>query len=179
MTARPARFFVLLQLLDLLLLTKKMKKNAPKFWYVRKKQYLCNVKQKETKNMKQTTINVQITKNLGNYESIRLGGEWSIEDDDPAQAYRDALNELNGVYKQLFHVEQKVTEKPQEQAPKPQPKMVDGKQCISFKDDAGIVQSICRRVASDKAVTMETIGQYYVLDDEARKVVELAIKMRG
>ena len=134
---------------------------------------------KETKNMKQTTINVQITKNLGNYESIRLGGEWSIEDDDPAQAYRDALNELNGVYKQLFHVEQKVTEKPQEQAPKPQPKMVDGKQCISFKDDAGIVQSICRRVASDKAVTMETIGQYYVLDDEARKVVELAIKMRG
>ena len=48
MTARPARFFVLLQLLDLLLLTKKMKKNAPKFWYVRKKQYLCNVKQKAT-----------------------------------------------------------------------------------------------------------------------------------
>ncbi len=129
--------------------------------------------------MKQTTINIQITRNLGNYESVRLGGEWSIENDEPAQAYRDALNELNGVYSKLFHVEQKAAEKPQEQAPKPQPKMVDGKQCISFKDDAGIVQSICRRVASDKAVTMETIEQYYILDDDARKVVELAIKMRG
>ena len=37
--------------------------------------------------MKQTIINAQITKNLGNYQSLKLGGEWSIdENDNPAQA---------------------------------------------------------------------------------------------
>lgn len=29
--------------------------------------------------MKANTINVQITKNLGNYETIRIGGDWSLE----------------------------------------------------------------------------------------------------
>ena len=28
--------------------------------------------------MKAKTINVQIVKNLGNYETIRLGGEWEL-----------------------------------------------------------------------------------------------------
>ncbi len=32
-------------------LQRKCKKNAPKFWYVRKKQYLCNVKQKSNRDM--------------------------------------------------------------------------------------------------------------------------------
>lgn len=132
--------------------------------------------------MKQTSINVQITKNLGNYENIRLGGEWSIdESENPAQAYSNALNELNNVYAQMFHVEQKEAENPQDQAvdvPKEEPKVVDGKQFISFKENTNIVQSICRRVSKDKNVTMETIMQYYTLDEEARKVVELAIKMR-
>lgn len=132
--------------------------------------------------MKQTSINVQITKNLGNYENIRLGGEWSIEEsENPAQAYSNALNELNNVYAQMFHVEQKESENPQAQAveiQKAEQKVVDGKQFISFKENPNIVQSICRRVAKDKNVTMETIMQYYTLDEEARKVVELAIKMR-
>ena len=132
--------------------------------------------------MKQTSINVQITKNLGNYENIRLGGEWSIEEsENQAQAYSNALNELNNVYAQMFHVEQKESENPQAQAvevSKAEPKVVDGKQFISFKENQNIVQSICRRVSKDKNVTMETIMQYYTLDEEARKVVELAIKMR-
>lgn len=132
--------------------------------------------------MKQTAFNVQITKNLGNYESIRLGGEWSIEEsENQVQAYRKALNELEIIYAQMFNVEQKEAEKPQAQAvevPKAGPKVVDGKQCISFKENANIVQSLCRRVAKDKNVTMETIEHYYALDEEARKVVELAIKMR-
>ena len=132
--------------------------------------------------MKQTSINVQITKNLGNYESIRLGGEWSIEEsENPAQAYSNALNELKNVYAQMFHVEKKEAENPQAQAveiQKAEQKVVDGKQFISFNENPNIVQSICRRVAKDKNVTMETIMQYYTLDEEARKVVELAIKMR-
>ena len=165
--------------------------------------------------MKQTSINVQITKNLGNYESIRLGGEWSIEEsENPAQVYSNALNELNNVYAQMFHVEQKEAENPQEKAvevpkaeqkvvdgkqfisfkentneaenpqeksvevPKAEQKVVDVKQFISFKENPNIVQSICRRVAKDKNVTMETILQYYTLDEEARKIVELAIKIR-
>lgn len=118
--------------------------------------------------MKQTTINVQITKNLGNYESVRLGGEWSLDEgEDATQAYTDALNELQTIYGKMFHVEQL--------QPKEQPK-TDGKQVVDF--DTPILQSICSRVSKDKAVSMETIEKYYTLTDKARKVVEMAIKMR-
>ena len=47
-SAPRAFFFVLCNYLIYCYLQRKCKKNAPKFWYVRKKQYLCNVKRKAT-----------------------------------------------------------------------------------------------------------------------------------
>lgn len=50
--------------------------------------------------MKATTINVQITKNLGNYETIRIGGEWSLDTgEDMADAIRTATNELEEAFR--------------------------------------------------------------------------------
>ena len=118
--------------------------------------------------MKQTTINAQITKNLGNYESVRLGGEWSIEENEnPAQAYRSALEQLNQVFDELYHPKQNATQNEKQQ---------NAKQVVEF--GTPLLQSICNRIAERADLTLDKIEQYYDLTPEAKKTVMIAIKMR-
>ena len=119
--------------------------------------------------MKQTTINAQITKNLGNYESVRLGGEWSIEENEnPEQAYRSALAQLNQVFDELYHPKQKEAQN--------EKNVQNAKQVVEF--GTPLLQSICNRIAEKADLTIEKIEQYYDLTPEARKTVMIAIKMR-
>ena len=119
--------------------------------------------------MKQTTINVQITKNLGNYESVRLGGEWSIdENENPEQVYRDALLQLNQVFDELYHPKQKDTQNEKQ--------VQNAKQVVEF--GTPLLQSICNRIEEKADLTLEKIEQYYDLTPEAKKTIMIAIKMR-
>ena len=118
--------------------------------------------------MKQTIINIQITKNLGNFESVRLGGEWSIdENENPEQVYRDALLQLNQAFDELYHQKQNATQNEKQQ---------NAKQVVEF--GTPLLQSICNRIAEKADLTLEKIEQYYDLTPEARKTIMLAIKMR-
>ena len=119
--------------------------------------------------MKQTLINAQITKNLGNYESVRLGGEWSIdESENPEQAYRNALLQLNQVFDELYHPKQNTTQNEKQ--------VQNAKQVVEF--GTPLLQSICNRIAEKSDLTLEKIEQYYDLTPEARKTVMIALKMR-
>ena len=119
--------------------------------------------------MKQTTINAQITKNLGNYESVRLGGEWSIEENEnPEQAYRSALAQLNQVFDELYHPKQKEAQN--------EKNVQNAKQVVEF--GTPLLQSICNRIAEKADLTLDKIEQYYDLTPEARKTVIIALKMR-
>ena len=114
--------------------------------------------------MKQEKVEIQITKNLGNYESVRLGGEWSIEENEnPEQAYRSALAQLNKVFDELYHTKQKEAQN-------------EKKQVVEF--GTPLLQSICNRIAEKADLTLDKIEQYYDLTPEAKKTVILAIKMR-
>ncbi len=126
--------------------------------------------------MKQTTINVQITKNLGNYENVRLGGEWTLDgtENTVQSAYSAALNELNSIFEQLYH--KKDTTPQNEQKAAVNEKQTDGRQVVEF--GTSLLQKICNRITSDKSVTLEQIEKYYILTEEARKTVALALKMR-
>ena len=118
--------------------------------------------------MKQTTINIQITKNLGNFESVRLGGEWSIDEgENTAQVYRDALIQLNQVFDELYHPKQNATQNEKQQ---------NAKQVVEF--GTPLLQSICNRIAEKADLTLDMIEQYYDLTPEAKKTIMIAIKMR-
>ena len=118
--------------------------------------------------MKQTTINAQITKNLGNYESVRLGGEWSIDEgENIEQAYGDALLQLNQVFDELYHPKQNSTQNEKQQ---------NAKQVVEF--GTPLLQSICNRIAERADLTLDKIEQYYDLTPEAKKTVMIALKMR-
>ena len=119
--------------------------------------------------MKQTTINAQITKNLGNYESVRLGGEWSIdESENPAQAYRDAILQLNQVFDELYHPKQNATQNEKQ--------VQNAKPVVDF--GTPLLQSICNRIAEKADLTIEKIEKYYDLTPEAKKTIMIAMKMR-
>ena len=119
--------------------------------------------------MKQTSINIQITKNLGNYESVRLGGEWSTdESENPEQSYRSALAQLNQVFDELYHPKKNDTQNEKQ--------VQNAKQVVEF--GTPLLQSICNRIAEKDDLTLETIEQYYDLTPEAKKTVMIALKMR-
>jgi hypothetical protein len=123
--------------------------------------------------MKAKTINVQIVKNCGNYESIRIGGEWELNGESVEQATQAALAELNAAWE--------LCKKPAPQVKSDQEKptqAADGRQIVTFKDDNELLQKIVKRVQKTKA-TIEDVLKHYALDDEAQRCVEAAIKLRG
>lgn len=133
--------------------------------------------------MKAKTINVQIVKNLGNYESIRIGGEWELNGENLQDAIRAAVEELEQSWskpKAEQKGEQKVEPKVEPKTdPAPAPAIIDGKTFVRFKEEAKILQAIVTRVTKDKSVTLETVCNHYTFDDDAMKTLEAAIKLRG
>lgn len=133
--------------------------------------------------MKAKSINVQIVKNLGNYESIRLGGEWELNGENVQDAIRAAVKELELVWNKPKTNAQSAPNPETVETPAPVEKMPqtkeNGKKQCRFKEESKILQAIVTRVQTDKSVTLETVREHYDLDDDALKCVEAAIKLRG
>jgi len=68
--------------------------------------------------MELKTINVQIVKNIGNYETIRIGGEWSTDGNDLTTAIKQATNELNDAFNAMYQPKEKKPLKTPENKPK-------------------------------------------------------------
>ena len=124
--------------------------------------------------MKLTKIEVSCTFNAGNYESVKLGGEWEIErPDEIGGAMQNALNTIRGEWERIKA--QKV-EIPSitEKAPQNEENTVS-KRIVEF--GSPLLQKIMDRVMTDKSVTMEVITDHYELTEDARKVIEAAIQL--
>ena len=125
--------------------------------------------------MKAKTINVQIVKNCGNYESIRIGGEWELNGESVEQATQAALAELNAAWELCKKPAPQVKT---EQAAEQPTQAADGRQVVAFQRDNELLQKIVKRVQKTK-ITIEDVLKHYALDDEAQRCVEAAIKLRG
>ena len=133
--------------------------------------------------MKAKTINVQIVKNLGNYETIRIGGEWELNGENLQDAIRAAVEELEQAWSKPKSDTQSAPNTERVETPAPEEKTLqiaeNGKKQCRFKEESKILQAIVTRVQKDKSVTLETVCEHYELDDDALKCVEAAIKLRG
>lgn len=125
--------------------------------------------------MKAKTINVQIVKNCGNYESIRIGGEWELNGESVEQATQAALAELNAAWELCKKPAPQVKTEQVEEQPT---HAADGRQVVTFQKDNELLQKIVKRVQKTK-ITIEDVLKHYALDDEAQRCVEAAIKLRG
>ena len=125
--------------------------------------------------MKAKTINVQIVKNLGNYESIRLGGEWELNGESVEKAIQQALAKLNAAWEIC---KKPVTQVKTEKVEDKHEEVAGGRQFVTFKNDQELLQKIVKRVQKTE-VTIDDVLKHYALDDEAKRCVEAAIKLRG
>ena len=126
--------------------------------------------------MKLTKIEVSCTFNAGNYESVKLGGEWEIESpEEIGGAMQNALNAIRGEWERIKAAKVESTT-PQEKTPQNEEKAAKkGKTLVEF--GSPLLQKIVDRVMVDKSVTMEVIGSHYDLTEDARKVIEAAITL--
>ena len=124
--------------------------------------------------MKLTKIEVSCTFNAGNYESVKLGGEWEItESEKLTDALQAATNAIRAEWERMKA--QKVeTPATVEKAPQIEEKAVN-KRIVEF--GSPLLQKIVDRVMADKSVTMEVIASHYDLTDDARKVIQAAITL--
>ena len=124
--------------------------------------------------MKLTKVEVSCTFNAGNYESVKLGGEWEItESEKLTDALKAATNAIRAEWERM---KEKKVETPAtvEKAQQNEEKAVS-KRLVEF--GSPLLQKIVDRVMSDKSVTMEVITDHYELTDDARKVIEAAITL--
>ena len=124
--------------------------------------------------MKLTNIEVSCTFNAGNYESVKLGGEWEItESETLTDAIQAATNAIRSEWERMKapKVETPAT---MEKAPQNEEKSVN-KRLVEF--GSPLLQKIVDRVMTDKSVTMEVITDHYDLTEDARKVIEAAIRL--
>ncbi len=126
--------------------------------------------------MKLTKIEVSCTFNAGNYESVKLGGEWEIESpEEIGGAMQNAMNAIRGEWERI-KASKVESNTQQEKTPQNEEKAVKScKMLVEF--GTPLLQKIVDRIMADKSVTMDVITTHYDLTDDARKVIEAALKL--
>ena len=124
--------------------------------------------------MKLTKVEVSCTFNAGNYESVKLGGEWELtESETITDAIQAATNAIRDEWERM-KAQKAETPAATEKAPQNEEKAVN-KRLVEF--GSPLLQKIVDRVMADKSVTMEVIASHYDLTEDARKVIEAAITL--
>ena len=123
--------------------------------------------------MKLTKIEVSCTFNAGNYESVKLGGEWEItESETLTDAIQAATNAIRSEWERMKAPK---AEMPTPFWKAPQNEEKASKRLVEF--GSPLLQKIVDRVMADKSVTMEVITDHYDLTEDARKVIQAAITL--
>ena len=123
--------------------------------------------------MKLTKVEVSCTFNAGNYESVKLGGEWEItESETLTDAIQAATSAIRAEWERM-KAQNGETPSTAEKAPQNEEKTA--KRLVEF--GSPLLQKIVDRVMVDKSVTMDVIASHYDLTDDARKVIEAAIRL--
>ena len=123
--------------------------------------------------MRLTKIEVSCTFNAGNYESVKFGGQWELTESEPlTDAIQSATDAIRAEWERMKA--QKV-ETPATVEKAPQNEEKTAKRLVDF--GSPLLQKIVDRVMADKSVTMEVIASHYDLTEDARKVIEAAIRL--
>lgn len=129
--------------------------------------------------MKPTTINVQIVRNLGNYESARYGGEWTLDKgesltDALAAAERELIAAADALHPRAG-AEKKA--KAEEEIVPPPTGDDDKREVVKF--GSPVLQAIINRINNKNkpTPTLDEIKQFYRLSNKAEQVINLQFQI--
>lgn len=124
--------------------------------------------------MKAITINVQITKCPKQYEAVRLGGEWTVDEGENVEStIKAATAELNRIYAEMYAPKPAAAEAKTEQAPAAE--KVIKKESLKFEDPR--VQQAVKRMEQNpdkKREIYDNMLKYFEPDAGALKTLKLA-----
>lgn len=121
--------------------------------------------------MKAKEITLNLTRNLGNYETARMAVTYEMNDDDDViDSFKSAQVEINEAFDELFPdyygVEQYV-EKSNEQ-------IHEGILKTELIENSTEFDKIVKRIKSG-AMTISDVEEYYCINDSVRKALEQII----
>lgn len=154
--------------------------------------------------MRVNTINLQMVINLGNYETLRVGAEWTPDSnqtmeeamlaaDKELRESASALLQARGGVEKTAPVQQPAApanvapaaqNEPEKKdaAAAPAPEAKTETPAADPKDDRELLtfenpklQKVIKRI--EAGVSLDTVAQYYRFDDNAKKAVEMAAKL--
>lgn len=112
------------------------------------------------------TLTAEIVVRTGNYESLRLGCEFTPATDDITAEMVKADVELRAAASAIIE-ERRQTAQPAQQ---------DGRTLVRFKEDFALLQKILDKVPTTPEAT---VRKYYTFDEEAEKCVKLAYSLNS
>ncbi len=132
--------------------------------------------------MKAITINVQITKCPKQYEAVRLGGDWTVDEGESVEStIKAATAELNRIYAEMYAPKQ-ATQPTAQQAPQPIAAAAEAKkdeprkrELLKFEDPR--VQQAVARMEQNPEKKKEIYNkmlEYFEPDAGALKTLQLA-----
>ena len=123
--------------------------------------------------MKLTKVEVSCTFNAGNYESVKLGGEWEItESETLTDAIQAATRAIRAEWERMKAPK---VETPATVEKATQNEEKTAKRLVEF--GSPLLQKIVDRVMANKRITMDVILAHYDLTEDARKVIQAAITL--
>lgn len=114
------------------------------------------------------TLTAEIVVRTGNYESLRLGCEFTPATDDITAEMVKADVELRAAAAAIIEERRQTAQPTQPQN--------DGRKLVRFKEDSALLQKILDKVPTTPE---ETVRKYYTFDEEAEKCVMLAYSLNS
>lgn len=131
--------------------------------------------------MKRTKLTYEITLRAGDYQSIKIGGEWSVDaDPTPADiATLDAeLRQQVEVVLQQRKADAEDKRKAQAEQPQPkteQPKAEDKRELVTTsKKDEARLKAILKKIQD--GTPEETVRKFFRFDEKAEMLVRIALQ---
>ena len=118
------------------------------------------------KEMKIEKFNYEIVCNIGNYQSIRIGGEWSVTDTPTSEQVIEIDSELRQKVAEV--IESRKASVPQ---PEPQPKQVD-ETLELVPSNSPKFQAILKKIQN--GTPEETVRKYFRFDERGEQVIAIA-----
>lgn len=115
------------------------------------------------------TLNLQIVCNVGNYESIRVGAEWSSDGDTKKEMLQiDALLRENVAA--IVEARKEPKQEPQQQTQQPKKK-----EPLTFGHPQ--LKAILKRIG--EGVAPEKVYEYYEPDEQVKALIELQVTTKS
>lgn len=139
---------------------------------------------KVIKEMQMTKFTYEIVINVGNYQSIRIGGEWSVTDTPTTEQVVNIDTELRQKVAEVVESRKASAPQPQPQPepqpepqpqPQPQPQPEDKRELVTTsKADERKLKAILKKIQD--GVPEETVRKYFRFDDKAEFLVNTVLQ---